>query len=126
MKRLVIVLALLMACPAWAQDKPAAKPESPPALTEAQQLQAQVFKLKVEVAQLKATLADRELRIVALESAGDRLRAVFVERDTKPVSDELSAEQKRLSAEFLAQLKAPAGAEWDWQTMAIKAPKGKE
>jgi hypothetical protein len=34
----------------------------------------------------------------------------------------LTQKQQSLAAEFLAQLKAPAGSTWDWQTMTVTAP----
>ena len=77
------ILILLLAAPAWAQDKDTS---AEPKLSEVQVLRADLFKAKVEIAQLRATLADRESRLASLE---------------------LSAEQAKLAAEFLATLKAP-------------------
>jgi chromosome segregation ATPase len=120
MKRLVLVLALLMACPVWAQEKPAAKPEAPPALTEVQQLQAklykadlQVFELQKAVSELRATLADREARLASAYLTGQQA--------------DLEARRKALETEYLKALKAPEGSAFDWDKITFTAPaKGKE
>ena len=99
MKPLVtmLILLLLTAAPALAQDKPATP--DVPKLTEVQTLKASLFKAKVEIAQLRATLADRENRLAAAE---------------------LTKEQEALAAEFLAQTGAGAADSWDWATMTAK------
>lgn len=98
-RRLTLVTALIaaLAPAARAQEaKPAAAP-APPTLSEAQLLKAATARAQLDAEQTKIKLAQANIRL---------LERTFMD----------------LEAEFLATLKAPPGATWDWGRMVAVPP----
>ena len=91
------IVFLLLSVPAFAQDTPAPAP----ALSESQTLKGQNFLLRIQLYQTQKAL---------------------IEKEQKATEAELTKLQTDLSTEFLATLKAPKGATWDWQKMTPVLP----
>jgi len=107
MRAVLIALALLIACPVFAQETPTPH-AAPQALTDAERCSVDSLAQRASIVALRAELAKLTARIAELEAP--------------LVADAVAKERARLEAQFRSRLQPPAGAVFDWTTLTFTGP----
>ncbi|MBK9497049.1 MAG: hypothetical protein IPO08_21560 [Xanthomonadales bacterium] len=111
MRAWLVVLCLVLAAAAFAQDAPVASPV-PHALTDAERCSVDSLAQRATIMALRGELAKLTARIAELEAP--------------LVNEAVAKERASLEAQFRERLKPPEGSTFNWQTLTFVAPKAQE
>lgn len=123
MRTLIVVLCLLIAAPALAQDTLRAQTATAiegPATLGGKDLAAAQSLTEAERCSVDS-LAQRAT-IVALRAEVAKLQARVAELEAPLVAQAVATERQQLEQRFRDRLKPPAGSTFDWQTLTFTAP----